>query len=154
MKLKSIALLTFAAFAFFLSASSAKSGPGHSHAKKEAGPNGGRLLTKIDPHAEFLVTADRKVRITFLDAKDKPTALGLQTVTMTAGYRAAPTRMTFTREGEALVSETALPEGNNFPAVVQIKLTPDARTIYERFTLNLAICGGCKLAEYACICGH
>ena len=33
-----------------------QAGLNHSHEKKEAGPNGGRLLTSINPHAEFLVT--------------------------------------------------------------------------------------------------
>jgi hypothetical protein len=63
MKLKLIALPLLAALAFALSAPAAD----HDHDKKEAGPNGGRLLTALDPHAEFFVTADRKVQITFLD---------------------------------------------------------------------------------------
>ena len=49
---------------------------GHTHAKKEAGPNGGRLLTALEPHAEFFVLPDRRVQITFLDAQDKPVAPG------------------------------------------------------------------------------
>ena len=31
----------------------------HDHDTVEAGPNGGRILTSVEPHAEFLVTEDR-----------------------------------------------------------------------------------------------
>jgi hypothetical protein len=126
----------------------------HTHEKKEAGPNGGRLLTTIDPHAEFFVTPERKVQITFLDEHDRPVAPGAQVVTVTAGDRAAPTQLTFTRQGDVLVSDDVLPAGNDFPTVVQIKLSPDANMVYERFNLNLSTCPECKLGEYACICGH
>lgn len=126
---------------------------GHSHAK-EAGPNQGRLLTAIDPHAEFLVTPERKIRITFLDAANKPTAPAAQTVTVITGERSAPTRLTFVREGDALVSEQPLPAGENLPAVVQIKVTPDEKTAVEKFHVNLSTCPGCQLPEYACTCAH
>ena len=46
----------------------------HDHAKKEAGPNGGKVLTTIEPHAEFFVTTDRKVQITFLNKDGKAIA--------------------------------------------------------------------------------
>ena len=42
----------------------------HEHGK-ESGPNGGRLITSVEPHAEFLVTKDRKVQITFVGHDDK-----------------------------------------------------------------------------------
>jgi hypothetical protein len=47
-----------------------------------------------------------------------------------------------------------LPEGNNLPAVVQIRVTPDAAPVVERFNLNLATCPDCSRHEYACICDH
>ena len=47
----------------------------HRHARK-AGPNGGRVLHEVHPHAELLVTKDRKLQITFLTAKGKATAPG------------------------------------------------------------------------------
>jgi len=37
---------------------------------------------------------------------------------------------------------------------VQIKLTPEAKTVVEKFNLNLSECPGCKLKEYACTCEH
>lgn len=126
----------------------------HSAVQKTAGPNGGRILTKVEPHAEFFVTADRKVQITFLGEDGKPVAPAAQTVTVTAGDRSAPVKLTFTQSGDTLLSEQSLPDGDNFPTVVQIKVTPDARTVVEKFNLNLSLCPGCKLAEYACTCDH
>lgn len=122
--------------------------------KVTAGPNGGRVLTKVDPHAEFFVTKDRKVQITFLNDDGKAIPAAAQIVTVTAGDRSAPTKLTFTKSGDVLISEGALPAGNDFPAVVQIKATAEAKTITEKFTVNLSKCGECGNAEYACTCGH
>lgn len=132
----------------------AADGHGHSHAKKEAGPNGGRILTAIEPHAEFFVTADRKVQITFLGDNGKAIAPSGQVVTVTAGERSAPTKLTFVSSGNVLISENPLPAGNLLPAVVQIKATPEAKAVVEKFNLNLAKCSECGLAEYACTCSH
>ena len=137
-----------------LTSLAAHAGKNHSHEKKVAGPNGGRILTSIEPHAEFLVTADRKVQITFVDDALKPIAPAAQVVTVTTGERSAPVKMSFTKTGDTLVSEQTVPEGNNFPVVVQIKTTPDAKASVEKFTLNLSNCPDCKYAEYACICSH
>ena len=129
-------------------------GKNHSHEKKEPGPNGGRILTSIEPHAEFLVTADRKVQITFVDDAFKPIAPAAQVVTVTTGERSAPVKMTFAKTETAFLSEQSVPAGNNFPVVIQIKTTPDAKAMVEKFTLNLSNCPDCKHAEYACICSH
>ena len=126
----------------------------HAHEKNEAGPNKGRLITSVTPHAEFFVTAERKIQITFVGEDGKPVAPAAQVVTVTAGDRSAPTKLTFTQTGNVLLSDAALPGGNKFPTVVQIKTTPDSKPTYARFTLNTAICGECKNAEYACVCGH
>lgn len=126
----------------------------HGHAEKITAPNGGRLLAGVEPHAEFLVLPDRRVQITFVDDHGKPVAPAAQTVTVTAGERSAPTRLTFTRAGNVLVSSAALPAGNDFPTVVQIKPSADAKTVVARFNLNLATCPECKKAEYACSCEH
>lgn len=122
--------------------------------KKEAGPNGGRILTAVEPHAEFFVTSDRKVQITFLGENGKPIAPAGQTVAVTTGERANPARLTFAKSGDVLLSEQPLPDGNNFPTVVQIKASPDAKAAVEKFNLNMTICPECRLAEYACTCGH
>lgn len=124
------------------------------HEKVAAGPNKGRLLTIVEPHAEFFVTADRKVQITFVGEDGKPVAPADQVVTVTAGDRSAPTKLTFTKTGNVLLSDAALPAGNDFPTVVQIKITPASKPVYARFNLNMSICGECKNAEYACVCEH
>lgn len=134
---------------------SAHAGPGHGHgSEREAGPNGGRVLTTIDPHAEFLVTPDRKVQITFLGEDGKAIASAGQIITVTTGDRQAPTKLTFIAEDGKFLSEQKIPEGNDLPTVVQIKTAPDAKAAVERFNLNLANCSGCKLPEYACTCAH
>lgn len=124
------------------------------HAKKIAGPNGGRVLTGVEPHLEFFVTKDRKVKITAVDDHGKAIPLDKQSVTVTGGSRSNPTRMSFAKDGESLISDKAFPEGNMLPVVVQIKAKPDAKTVIEKFTLNLSDCPTCEHAEYACTCDH
>jgi hypothetical protein len=122
--------------------------------KKTAGPNGGRILTSVEPRAEFFVLPDRKVQITFLGTDGKAVAPAAQTVTVTAGDRASPTTLSFAKSGNTLVSNAPLPAGDPVPTVVQIKRDPTGRTTTAKFNVDLAKCGECKLAEYACICDH
>ena len=126
----------------------------HTHNKIIAGPNGGRVLTAVEPHAEFFVTDDRKVQITFVDDDIKAVALGEQSVSVIAGDRSSPTQLTFAKSGETLISDKTLPEGNDFPVVVQIKTSPGAETVREQFNVNLKDCPTCDQQEYACICDH
>jgi hypothetical protein len=123
----------------------------HAHAKK-AGPNGGRILTEVEPHAEFFVTKDRKVQITFLDKDDKAVAPGDQTVAFIGGKRSAPIKLTFKKTATSFLSEEALPAGNNIPAVISIKA--DGKKARARFNINLDDCPSCDYKEYACICDH
>jgi hypothetical protein len=156
MKLKTLIFPFLAAVAFSwpLSAADKKHDPNdHTHVKK-AGPNGGRIITTITPHAEFFVMPDRKVQITFLDKAGKVIPPADQVVTILAGERMSPTTLTFSKSGNKLVSNAALPKGDEIPAVVQIKSAPNAKSVTEKFNVDLAKCGECKLAEYACICGH
>lgn len=122
--------------------------------EKIAGPNGGRLLTVVEPHAEFFITAERKVQITFVDDNLRPIAPAQQSVVVTTGQRSNPTTLKFVRAGNVLLSENNLPDGNNLPAVVQIKVTPEAKTTIARFNLNVSTCPECRYTEYACICDH
>jgi hypothetical protein len=123
-------------------------------AEKVKAPNGGRIIDTVTPNAEFLVTKDKKVEVRFLDAAGKVVAPAAQTVTVTMGDRAAPTKLAFTKEGDKLVSDKTIPEGKDLPVVVQIKATPDAKSVTEKFNLNLAKCPTCENAEYACTCAH
>jgi hypothetical protein len=147
MKTQLLRLLALAALALSANFASA-------HETIIAGPNRGRMLTKSKPPAEFLVTAERKVQITFIGADGQPIAPADQVVTVTTGDRAPPTKLTFSKTATNLISDGVLPSGNGFPTVVQIKATPEAKASVARFNLNTGTCPGCKNAEYACTCGH
>ncbi len=126
----------------------------HDHEKKMAGPNGGRVIMSVEPHVEFLVQKDGTVKITPLDDHNKPIALSGQSARLTGGDRTNPTRMNFAAKDGALVSDTAFPEGNDFPVVLQLKASEDAESVVEKFQLNLKDCPTCDFNEYACICDH
>lgn len=126
---------------------------GHDHGKI-AGPNGGRILTEVEPHLEFFVTKDRKVKITVVDDHGKALALGKQSVDVIAGDRKNPIRLKFTKSGDSLISDKAFPKGNDFPVIVSIKQTADGKKIRSKFNLNLRDCPSCDYLEYACTCDH
>jgi len=125
----------------------------HEHATK-AGPTGGKLITAVEPHVEFFVNKDKKVEIRFVDDDNKVVAQGPQVVSVTLGDRDKPTRLAFTKDGDKLVSDTVIPEGNNLPTVVQIRAKEGAKPVNEKFNLNLSDCPTCKYKEYACTCAH
>ena len=127
---------------------------GESGEKKQAGPNGGRVVTVVEPAVEFFVTDDRKVRLTFVDASIKPIPAAAQVATVIAGDRSAPVKLSFVKDGDGLISEGTLPEGNNFPTVLQIKVNESAPSVIEKFNLNLDDCPTCEHKEYACVCEH
>ena len=129
-------------------------GEDHEHANTVAGPNGGRVLTSIEPHAEFFVTDERKVQISFVNDDIKTIPAAEQSVTVIAGDRTSPTRLKFAKTGDVLLSDVVLPEGNDFPVIVQIKTTPSAKAVVEKFNLNMKDCPTCDFKEYACICEH
>jgi hypothetical protein len=125
----------------------------HAHeGKKIAGPNGGRVITAVEPHCEVLIAADRKLKVTFLGADNKPAPLKEQSLTGSGGDRSKPTKFTFVKSGDSLVSEQALPAGDKLPVILKIKTAPDAKAVTVRFKASMEFCGGCKLAEYACTC--
>ena len=149
--LLSIAIAAFG-LAFTVNAAE-KDDHDHEHETK-AGPTGGKLITEVEPHVEFFVNKDNKVEIRFIDDDMKVVAPGEQVISVTLGDRSAPTKLSFTKEGNMLISDKAIPEGENLPTVVQIKTTPDAKAVTEKFNLNLAQCPTCKNKEYACTCAH
>lgn len=119
-----------------------------------AGPKGGRILDKTTPHAEFVIEKDRSVTINFYNAELKPVAATTQTVTVIATAKDAKTTITFEQKSDSLVSKTKLPDGEGYNLVVQFKQTAEAKPQNFRFKLETYTCGGCKRAEYACVCGH
>ncbi len=143
MKTKIIAIATLVASLTFANA-----------AEKIKAPNGGRIIDSVEPHAEFLVTAEKKVEIRFLDASGKVVAPAAQVVTVTMGDRANPTKLAFTKDGDKLVSDKAIPDGKELPVVLQIRAKEGEKAISAKFSLNLAKCSTCSNAEYACTCAH
>ncbi|MBK1853760.1 hypothetical protein JO972_02215 [Verrucomicrobiaceae bacterium 5K15] len=129
---------------------------GHSHEEKPAGPNGGRIITGPDFHAEFLITKDKKVQITFLNAENQAIAPKNQTVSVICGDRSNPTTLNPTKKGDSnvLVSSATIPEGNNFPTIVTVQTTSDAQPVRAKFMLNMSDCSSCGHQEYACTCAH
>jgi hypothetical protein len=123
-------------------------------AEKIKAPNGGRIIDSVEPHAEFVVTKDKKVEIRFLDAAGKVIAPAAQVVTVTMGDRANPTKLAFAKDGDKLVSDKVIPDGKELPVVLQIRAKEGEKAISAKFTLNLADCSSCEHAEYACTCKH
>jgi len=126
----------------------------HEHAEKKAGPNGGRLITVVEPHAEFFLTADRFAQITFVNDDGEAIARGEQVVSLVGGDRSNPVKVSFAPVDGLLRSTEPLPDQPNMPIVLSIKTAPGAKTAREKFYLNESECGGCDYLEYACICGH
>ena len=126
---------------------------GHDHGEIEA-PNGGRIIDSVEPHLEFHVADDGVVTITFLDDEGHILAPAGQKISLIGGDRANPTRLSFTERGNALVSNSSLPKGNNLPIILNIKTTPSSKTVREKFNLNLSQCPTCDYKEYACTCAH
>jgi hypothetical protein len=127
----------------------------HEHASaKKAGPTGGKLITEVEPHVEFFVTSEKKVEIRFVDDDNKIVAPAEQVITATLGDRKNPTKLTFTKDGDKLVSSATVPDGNDYPTVLQIKSDAKAKAVNAKFNLNLIKCPTCPHAEYACICDH
>ncbi len=122
--------------------------------KDIATPKGGRLLEKTEPHAEFVVEKDRTVSINFYNEAMKPVPATTQTVTAIADAKAGKANLEFEKKGDSLVSKTKLPEGDGYNVVVQFRQTAQAKPQNFRFKLDMHTCGGCKRAEYACVCGH
>jgi hypothetical protein len=123
--------------------------------KTVAGPKGGRLLATAPHAAEFFVTKDRKVEVTFYDAQQKVVAPGERVVTVTAEPKSGRTPVALVPTASGFVSSAPLPApGEVYRVVVQIRDNATARPQNFRLDLNLGQCGECKYAEYACSCAH
>ena len=152
MKTKLLSALLTLALAFTATAAD-KDKHDHDHEIK-AGPTGGRLITEVEPHVEFFVNKANKVEIRFIDDDMKVVAPSAQVISVTLGDRSAPTKLAFTKDGDKLISDKTIPEGNDLPTVVQIREKEGAKAVTEKFNLNLEQCPTCKNKEYACTCDH
>ncbi len=122
--------------------------------KKDAGPNGGRIITSADPHIEFLVTEERHIQLTILDSDSQGIAHGNQIISLIGGDRSSPTQIAFSPKGNVLLSDKPLPVATDVPVVLQIQTSPTAEIVLEKFNVNLGECSSCEYQEYACVCGH
>ncbi len=126
----------------------------HEHQETVGGPKGGRLLDTKPARAEFYVQKDRKVAITFYDKDLKPIEARDQVVNVIAEPKSGKAKLELEKQGDSLVSKSALPEGDGYNVVVQVKENAEAKPKNFRILLDTSTCGGCKRVEYACTCGH
>jgi hypothetical protein len=121
-------------------------------AKPVPGPKGGKILTTEAPHAEFFVEANRTVTVTFYDKDLKPVAPGEQVVGAIAEAKTGKVKLEFEKTAVGFVSKQALPEGDDYTVVVQVRDAAGAKPKNYRVLFHDEICGECKRAEYACAC--
>ncbi|MBD5779943.1 hypothetical protein IEN85_10630 [Pelagicoccus sp. NFK12] len=122
----------------------------HEHEWKA--PNGGRIVTGIEPHAEVFVGDDGLVKVTFLSDEGAVLPPGKQLVTLVGGNRMDPIRLSFKKDGDSLVSEEKLPLDKPIPVVMQFQQDYGEKTHRERFQLSMSSCPSCEYKEYACAC--
>jgi len=120
--------------------------------KAVAGPKGGKMLDNEKPRAEFFVDKDRNVVITFYGDDMKPVAATEQSAVVWADAPKGRVKLTLENKDGVLVSTKALPEGDRYRVVVQLKSEPNAKAQSLKVKFDLSICDGCKCAEYACVC--
>ncbi len=126
-------------------------------AKPIAGPKGGRIVTTEAPHVEFFVEKDRTVAVTFYDAALKPVAPGSQVISVIAEDKSGKAQLALEKTATVFSSKQALPEGDDYTVVVQVRDAAGAKPKNYRVLFHDEICKECKRAEYACICddaGH
>jgi hypothetical protein len=126
----------------------------HAADDEAGGPKGGRLLETEPLKAEFFVTADRKAEVTFYDASMKPIVPTTQTVAITAEAASGRVQLEMEKSPTGFISKNALPEGDPYRVVVQVRTAADVKPQNFRINLQMHICGECARAEYACTCGH
>ena len=126
--------------------------PAFADAKIKACPRKGRILELPAKNAEFFVEKDRSISIAFYDSAMKALAPTGEVVSATAEAPSGKTKLEFEKKGTLLVSKTALPAGEHYTIVVQVKTTADAKPKNFRIPLDLSVCKGCSNAEYACTC--
>lgn len=120
-----------------------------------AGPKGGKVVTPAAPHVEFLVSPDRTVVVSFYDQDLKPVPVSGRIVSVIAEAPAGKVTLDFAARDGALASTAPLPAGEPYRVVLQVRAASGARPQNFRLDLNLAPCGECQHAEYACTCeGH
>jgi len=127
----------------------------HAHARLMISPTGGRMIaldSVTTPSAEFKVTADRRFQIGFLDKDRKVLPLGERKLTVIAGDRSSPKKLSVEAKGDAFVTEVA-PEGNDYYVIMQLREPGAAKALSFRLHFNPVVCGECHKPEWLCECG-
>lgn len=145
-------LLT-SALAIILLTSATQAEEGHDHDKVIPGPKGGKVVEVDSGHAEFLILPDKKVSVTFYDQEMKPTSPGEQVIAVVAEAPAGKAKLEFEKTTEAFVSTAALPDGDGYRLVLQVRSKPDGKMQNFRIDYHMEQCPECKRPEYACTCG-
>lgn len=140
------------AFTLLFLATAAFAEEGHGHDKVIPGPKGGKIVEVDGGHAEFFVQPDKKVSVTFYGEDMKPLAPAEQTVAAIAEAPSGKAKLEFDKTGDAFISKTALPDGEGYRVVLQVRSTADAKPQNLRIDYHAEVCGKCNRAEYACIC--
>lgn len=108
----------------------------HSHAIP--GPNGGKLITTVDPHLEFWIQPDDgHARITFVNDDIEPIEAPSIPLSLAMGDRDNPTMIVFEQKGSVLVSKEPLSLEGNPPIILELCSTDGEKAQYERFHLNM-----------------
>ncbi|MBN8707974.1 MAG: hypothetical protein BGO12_00965 [Verrucomicrobia bacterium 61-8] len=144
--------LIHSTLALLILASGVYAAEGHDHDKVIPGPKGGRIVEVEGGHAEFFVQPDKKVSITFYDKDMKVVPAGEQVVAAIAEAPTGKVKLEFEESGDSLVSTSALPEGDGYRIVLQVKANAQAKPQNLRIEYHTEVCGKCNRAEYACIC--
>jgi hypothetical protein len=116
------------------------------------GQKGGHVLELDTQNAEFVIAKDHTVTVAFYDKAMKPAPVANQTVTATADAPSGKEKLEFEKKGDVLSSKGALPQGDGYNIVVQVRASADAKPKNFRIPMNLTPCAKCKLGEYACVC--
>lgn len=74
--------------------------------------------------------------------------------TLIAEAPAGKTTLVLEKKDFGFASPGPLPEGYPYRLVVQLRTAAGQKPQNFRLDLNLATCGGCQLAEYACTCAN
>lgn len=120
--------------------------------KPTAGPKGGKILNDEPPRAEFFVEKDHTVTLTFYGADMKPVPATTQSAVVHAESKGGRVKLEFEKKGDVLVSKGALPEGDGYSVMVQLKASPDAKAQNLKVNYHTEKCDKCNMIEYACIC--
>ncbi len=118
-----------------------------------SGSKGGKILSSTPLHAEFFVQPDRKVSITFYEALKQVAPSG-QEIKVIAEAPMGKVTLEFEKDATGYISKTALPAGDGYRIVVQIKNDATAKSQNFRVDFHTEICKECGHPEYACTCAH